>query len=350
MLHPGQSSGAFAALLGLLWLDAALPSQATTYPLASPTDAVVGADQTVTTVYEDTLYDLARTYSLGSEELIRVNPGVDPWLPGAGKVITIPGPAHSADRVRARASSSTCPNTGSTTTRSRCAASRQQVITYPVSIGKMDWHTPIGLTHVIAKTKNPTWYPPESVRKEHAAAGDPLPAVRAARSRQSARCVRHAARGRQRHLHDPWHQQSDCRRACGHARLHPHVSGRCRGAVSADSGRHAGAHRQRAGQGRLGGRRAVARGASAGGCRGSELRARRRSVLARCCRRRSATTRSRFIGTTRAKCCRKPTAYWPPSGSRPICRRSMPADPGLRSPRARASRRRRALPTGNVGK
>jgi L,D-transpeptidase ErfK/SrfK len=43
------------------------------------------------TVYEDTLYDLAAKYSLGSEELIRVNPGVDPWLPGAGKKITVPG-------------------------------------------------------------------------------------------------------------------------------------------------------------------------------------------------------------------------------------------------------------------
>jgi L,D-transpeptidase ErfK/SrfK len=29
---------------------------------------------------------------------------------------------------------------------------------------------------VIGKQKNPTWYPPESVRKEHAEAGDPLPA------------------------------------------------------------------------------------------------------------------------------------------------------------------------------
>jgi len=52
----------------------------------------------------------------------------------------------------------------------------QQVITYPVSIGKMDWQTPIGVTHVIGKEKNPVWFPPESVRKEHAAAGDPLPA------------------------------------------------------------------------------------------------------------------------------------------------------------------------------
>jgi L,D-transpeptidase ErfK/SrfK len=39
----------------------------------------------------------------------------------------------------------------------------------------MDWRTPLGTTHVIAKQKNPTWYPPESVRKEHLAAGDPLP-------------------------------------------------------------------------------------------------------------------------------------------------------------------------------
>jgi L,D-transpeptidase ErfK/SrfK len=44
-----------------------------------------------------------------------------------------------------------------------------------VSIGKMDWRTPLGLTHVIGKQKNPVWYPPESVRKEHAEAGDPLP-------------------------------------------------------------------------------------------------------------------------------------------------------------------------------
>jgi L,D-transpeptidase ErfK/SrfK len=51
------------------------------------------------------------------------------------------------------------------------------VITYPVSIGKMDWSTPLGRTKVIDKRKNPTWSPPESVRKEHEERGDPLPAV-----------------------------------------------------------------------------------------------------------------------------------------------------------------------------
>jgi len=51
------------------------------------------------------------------------------------------------------------------------------VITYPVSIGKMDWSTPLGETRVISKQKHPSWYPPESVRKEHIANGDPLPKV-----------------------------------------------------------------------------------------------------------------------------------------------------------------------------
>src|SRR5580692_11354724 len=67
------------------------PAWAEQYPLPTPDIAVVGEDHSVTTVYEDTLYDLARTYSLGSEELIRVNQGMDPWLPGAGKTVIIPG-------------------------------------------------------------------------------------------------------------------------------------------------------------------------------------------------------------------------------------------------------------------
>jgi L,D-transpeptidase ErfK/SrfK len=51
------------------------------------------------------------------------------------------------------------------------------VITFPVSIGKMDWSTPLGRTKIVDKRKNPTWTPPESVRKEHAERGEPLPKV-----------------------------------------------------------------------------------------------------------------------------------------------------------------------------
>jgi L,D-transpeptidase ErfK/SrfK len=39
------------------------------------------------------------------------------------------------------------------------------------------WETPLGSTTVIAKAVNPAWYVPQSVRKEHAEMGDPLPSV-----------------------------------------------------------------------------------------------------------------------------------------------------------------------------
>ena len=38
----------------------------------------------------------------------------------------------------------------------------------------MDWETPLGTTTVISKVVNPSWYPPQSVRDEHAAEGRPL--------------------------------------------------------------------------------------------------------------------------------------------------------------------------------
>jgi L,D-transpeptidase ErfK/SrfK len=150
-------------------------AHATMYTLTNANDTVVGEDQTVITVYEDTLYDLAAAYSLGSEELIRVNPGVDPWLPGAGKLLVVPGrhilPPGPHEGIVVNLPEHRLyyypkPKRGQPI----------EVITYPVSIGKMDWRTPLGLTHVIQKQKDPTWYPPESVRKEHAEEGDPLPA------------------------------------------------------------------------------------------------------------------------------------------------------------------------------
>jgi L,D-transpeptidase ErfK/SrfK len=52
-----------------------------------------------------------------------------------------------------------------------------QVSTYPVSIGDVDWRTPLGLTRVVSKVKNPSWHPPASIRAEHALDGEILPAV-----------------------------------------------------------------------------------------------------------------------------------------------------------------------------
>lgn len=51
------------------------------------------------------------------------------------------------------------------------------VHTYPLGIGREGWGSPVGSTRITAMTPNPAWYPPKSIREEHAAEGDPLPTV-----------------------------------------------------------------------------------------------------------------------------------------------------------------------------
>jgi L,D-transpeptidase ErfK/SrfK len=159
---------------GLLLL--AGTSQATVYETPTDGSSVVGTDNHMVAAYQDTLLDIARRNSLGYYEIIRANPGVDMWLPGTGTDIMLPGrrilPPGPREGIVVNLPEHRLyyypkPKKGE----------KQVVITYPVSIGKMDWKTPIGETRVIQKEKHPNWYPPEGVRKEHLANGDPLPAV-----------------------------------------------------------------------------------------------------------------------------------------------------------------------------
>jgi L,D-transpeptidase ErfK/SrfK len=152
------------------------PGSATVYELPADGSAVIGADITISTHYTDTLLDIARKYSLGYDEIIRANPGVDMWLPGEGTQIVLPGrrilPPGPREGVVVNLPEHRLyffPKTGQN--------GKRVVITYPVSIGRLGRTTPLGQTHVIAKVEHPAWYPPASIRKEHAEAGDPLPAV-----------------------------------------------------------------------------------------------------------------------------------------------------------------------------
>jgi L,D-transpeptidase ErfK/SrfK len=161
-------------LWGLLLL--AGTSQATVYDIPTDGSSVVGTDNHMAAVYKDTLLDIARRNSLGYYEIIRANPGTDMWLPGAGTDIMLPGrrilPPGPREGIVVN-----LPEHRLYYYPKAKKGEKQVVITYPVSIGKMDWKTPIGETRVIQKEKHPNWYPPEGVRKEHLANGDPLPAV-----------------------------------------------------------------------------------------------------------------------------------------------------------------------------
>ena len=197
--------GSSAALMALLALGSVQQAQAAQYVIPSTGDAVVGADQEVETVYEDTLYDLARTYGLGSEELIRVNPDLDPWLPGAGKKVIVPG-RHILPPGPREGIVVNLPEHRLYYYPKPKRNGPRLVITYPVSIGKMDWRTPLGLTHVMAKQKDPTWYPPESVRKEHAQGRRSAAFERAAGPRESARSLCAAPGGGKGNLSDSRHE------------------------------------------------------------------------------------------------------------------------------------------------
>lgn len=163
--------------IAILWACCVCgPASATVYELSQNGSAVFGTDERIKSTYQDTLLDIARRYSLGYEEIIRANPGVDMWLPGEGTDILLPGkrilPPGPREGVVVNLPEHRLyyfPKTKK--------GEKPVVITYPVSIGKMDWSTPLGETRVISKQKNPSWYPPESVRKEHLANGDPLPKV-----------------------------------------------------------------------------------------------------------------------------------------------------------------------------
>jgi len=51
---------------------------------------------------------------------------------------------------------------------------RTVVNTFPISIGRMDWGTPLGRAAIVKKVKDPSWYPPQSIRDEWAADGREL--------------------------------------------------------------------------------------------------------------------------------------------------------------------------------
>ena len=149
------------------------PVAAAVLPLP-PEGDLVGDYAEATTAPEDTLIDVARRSGLGFEEIVNANPGVDPWLPGAGTVVRLPLQRLLPDAPR-EGIVVNLPEHRLYYYPAAKPGEPRTVVTYPVSVGKMDWSTPLGLTRVAAKIKDPAWYPPESVRAEHARRGDILP-------------------------------------------------------------------------------------------------------------------------------------------------------------------------------
>jgi L,D-transpeptidase ErfK/SrfK len=148
-------------------------------------DDVVGRLQVTVAEKEDTLPDIARRFNVGYEDIVRANPGVDPWLPGAGREIVVPtqyvlpnapreGVVINLAAMRIYYFPDKVENGKKV---ARKPGEKLVVYTHPIGIGKVGWKTPEGTTKVVGKQKDPTWRPSAAVRREHAENGDPIPAV-----------------------------------------------------------------------------------------------------------------------------------------------------------------------------
>ncbi len=132
---------------------------------------LVGTPRIVIPQGNNTLLDIARHFDLGYHEITLANPEVDVWLPESnGKVVIpsqfiLPPPPWSGVIINiSQRRLFYFPKPGK--------GEKPYVITFPVSIAREGWSTPLGETTIVAKHKDPAWFVPKSIRQEHQAAGE----------------------------------------------------------------------------------------------------------------------------------------------------------------------------------
>ncbi len=136
---------------------------------------LVGRNSSTYISREQTLIDVAVRYRLGYNMIRSANPDIDAWLPDDRSNVLLPFSVILPD----------APRKGIVINTSemrlffyrRDEQNNNTVTVYPISVGRRDWATPLTETRVTLKVEHPPWYPPESIRAEHAARGDFLPNI-----------------------------------------------------------------------------------------------------------------------------------------------------------------------------
>jgi len=172
-----SSVSSVAKLLGFLLVSMLVCSNACaeTHNLPPQGEDMIGAVRIMIAKPEDTLLDIARRFGLGYTEIVAANPGVDPWVPGAGTRVVVPTqfvlpppPRRGLvlNLAQLRLFYFPTPKPGEPA----------QVMTFAVGIGTDYARTPLGETRITRKTVDPIWRPTQDIREEHAAEGRWLPA------------------------------------------------------------------------------------------------------------------------------------------------------------------------------
>ncbi len=157
----------------LFAMSCSLHVSALTFEMPPPGEDIVGELMTVRVAdYKDTINTYAEAYGLGFRQMLAANPGVNPWVPGAGRELVLPLQFILPPGER----------TGIVINLAEFRLYHFQpdgrtVDTYPIGIGREGWETPLVSAKVTGVIKDPTWVPTASIRADWAANGRRLPAV-----------------------------------------------------------------------------------------------------------------------------------------------------------------------------
>jgi L,D-transpeptidase ErfK/SrfK len=135
------------------------------HPLAQEVEsaAIVGTMQRHVIRGDETLLDLTRRYDLGYVELVAANPGLDPWVPGAGAEVILP----TAHVVPSGADDEgILINLAEQRLYFFRAGEGEPPLSFPIGVSREGWATPLGKTRVVRKRAAPIWYPTVSARQE----------------------------------------------------------------------------------------------------------------------------------------------------------------------------------------
>ena len=149
---------------------------AATYPMPPKDVDLIGYTFSVKALAQETLLDIARQFDLGQDEILLANPNVDRWMPMQGTDVVLPG-RFIIPRAERKGVVLNLPEMRLYYFYTDDLEKNPLVATYPVSVGRMDWNTPLGKARIAKKDKDPSWRPPESIKLEAIANGDPLPDV-----------------------------------------------------------------------------------------------------------------------------------------------------------------------------
>ncbi|MFO8153227.1 L,D-transpeptidase family protein [Thioalkalivibrio sp.] len=140
------------------------------HPLPENSD-LIGENYVARVRERETLVDIAREHNVGFEEIRIANPNVSIWAPAPGTEVLIPARHILPD----------APREGIVINLSEMRlyyySSPEVVETYPISVGREEFATPVGVTRTTVKVRDPSWSPPQSMREEAAVRGEPTPEV-----------------------------------------------------------------------------------------------------------------------------------------------------------------------------